>query len=63
MEGVMPRRITASVIKVIKDDIGVHASVFLQPSPPTEMTYRMTQRGVGLGSATCYMIVANLRLI
>lgn len=59
----MPRKITAYVIKVIKDDIGGHSSAFLQPSPPTKMTYGMTQRGVGLGSATCYMVVANLRLI
>lgn len=46
-----------------KGAMGEHSSAWLQPSPPTKMTDRMTQRGVGLGSATCCVIVANRRLI
>lgn len=40
----MPGRITACVITVIKDDMGEHSSAWLQPSPPTKMTDRTTQR-------------------
>ena len=36
------------MITVIKDDIGIFSSASLQPSPPTKMTYGMTQRVVGL---------------
>lgn len=61
MPGLLVRR-ALHVIKVMKDGIGARSR-----SPPATSSHRndlwMTQLGGGPGSAPCYVIVSDLRLI
>lgn len=57
------RKMSVCVIKAIKDDTGLHSVAILQLNPLPTLTLGMTLLGVTLCSATCYAIVADLRLI